>query len=154
LSEKEVSRFGVSMPEELVTQFDRYIEQRGYSNRSEALRDLIRKALLEPGQLQASQMVAGTIVMVYDHHATDLPNYLLDLQHRYHQDIVSTMHIHLNPQQCLEIIVVRGLLSRLRELHSRIQTRKGVMYAELSVTCIIDGDHGHGHDHAHDEHDH
>lgn len=147
MSEKEVSRFGVSMPEELMTQFDWYIEQKGYSNRSEALRDLIRKALLEPGQLQADQMVAGTIVMVYDHHVSELSGDLTVLQHQYHQDIVSTMHIHLNMKQCLEIIVVRGLLSRLRELHLQIQTRKGVMYAELSVTYTDDEHHKQDHEH-------
>ena len=151
MPEKELSRFGVSMPEDLMVRFDRYVEERGYSNRSEALRDLIRKALLEPERLEEDQTVAGTIVLVYDHHAGDLPGVLTELQHGYHRDIVSTMHVHLNRKQCLEIVVVRGLLSRLRELHRQIRTRKGVAYAELSVTYIDEGPQGHDHGHTHEQ---
>ncbi|MCP1305799.1 nickel-responsive transcriptional regulator NikR [Paenibacillus tyrfis] len=145
--EKDVlTRFGVSMPEELIKQFDQYIAEQGYTNRSEAIRDLVRKVLLEPGGLKADQLVAGTIVMVYDHHAADLPLQLIELQHNYHHDIISTMHVHLNHDQCLEIIVVRGLLSRLRELQHKIQVQKGVLYAELSVTYL--DERGTGQDHA------
>ncbi|MCZ8519967.1 MULTISPECIES: nickel-responsive transcriptional regulator NikR [Paenibacillus] len=150
--EKDVlTRFGVSMPDELVKQFDRYITEQGYTNRSEAIRDLVRRVLLEPSALQGTQAVAGTIVMVYDHHMTDLPLVLMELQHDYHHDIISTMHVHLNHDQCMEVIVVRGVLSRLRELHQRIQVQKGVLYAELSVTyadgrgTTAPGDHGHVH---------
>jgi CopG family nickel-responsive transcriptional regulator len=134
-----LTRFGVSMPEELVARFDQMIAQQGYDNRSEAIRDLIRKALLEPSGISASpasQTVAGTIVMVYDHHATDLPITLMELQHRFHHDIISTMHIHLNHDQCLEILVVRGQIQRVRELTNLIHVQKGVVYAELSVTHI------------------
>lgn len=139
LSDKDkVTRFGVSMSEELVLQFDQYLIDQGYPNRSEALRDLVRKALLEPARLHAEQTVAGTIVMVYDHHASDLSTVLTELQHAYLNDIISTMHIHLSHKQCLEIIVVRGLMSRLQELHRQIQTQKGVVYAELSVTYADD----------------
>lgn len=152
--EKDVlTRFGVSMPEELVRQFDHYIAEQGYTNRSEAIRDLVRKAMLEPGRLRSEQLVAGTIVMVYDHHIQDLPLTLMELQHDYHHHINSTMHVHLNHDQCLEIIVVRGILSQLRELHQRIQVLKGVLYAELSVTYVDEhsaqahGGHGH-HGHA------
>ncbi|MDO3676366.1 nickel-responsive transcriptional regulator NikR [Paenibacillus ehimensis] len=144
--EKDVlTRFGVSMPEELIKQFDQYIAERGYTNRSEAIRDLVRKVLLEPGGLKADQLVAGTIVMVYDHHAADLPLQLIELQHHYHHDIISTMHVHLNHDQCLEIIVVRGLLAKLRELQHKIQVQKGVLYAELSVTYLDERGAGQGH---------
>jgi CopG family nickel-responsive transcriptional regulator len=131
-----LTRFGVSMPEELVTRFDQLITEQGYDNRSEAIRDLIRKALIEPSQMSVSQTVAGTIVMVYDHHISDLPITLMELQHDYHHDIISTMHIHLNHEQCLEILVVRGQIQRLRELTNLIHIQKGVSYAELSVTYI------------------
>lgn len=142
--EKDVlTRFGVSMPEELIKRFDQYIAEQGYTNRSEAIRDLVRKVLLEPGGLKADQLVAGTIVMVYDHHAADLPLQLIELQHNYHHDIISTMHVHLNHDQCLEIIVVRGLLSKLRELQHKIQVQKGVLYAELSVTYLDEPGQGH-----------
>ncbi|MNI08101.1 putative nickel-responsive regulator [compost metagenome] len=136
------------MPDELVKQFDHYIAEQGYTNRSEAIRDLVRKVLLEPARLNSEQPVAGTIVMVYDHHISELPLTLMELQHDYHHSVISTMHVHLNHDQCLEIIVVRGILAELRELHQKIQVQKGVLYAELSVTYVEEHGTGTGvHDH-------
>jgi CopG family transcriptional regulator, nickel-responsive regulator len=154
---EELTRFGVSFPAPLIEQFDQYIVERGYTNRSEAIRDLARRALIEPSSLQADTEVAGTIIMVYDHHISELPMVLMELQHQYHHDIISTMHVHLNHNQCLEVIIVRGKLSRLRALHQQIQVEKGVVYAELSVTHV-DGhhstedehQHGQGHHHHHE----
>lgn len=94
----------------------------------------MRKALIDPQRLLPEQNVAGTIVMVYRHHASDLSHYLTELQHRYLDSIISTMHIHLNHDQCLEIIVVRGVYGSLKKLHQSIQVLKGIDYAELSVT--------------------
>lgn len=131
---EELIRFGVSFPEVLIGQFDRYIAGQGYTNRSEAIRDMARKAMLQPSQLRSEAVVAGTIVMVYDHHIQELPLLLMEIQHQFHHDIISTMHVHLNHAQCLEVIVVRGKLFRLRTLHQQIQVQKGVYYAELSVT--------------------
>lgn len=154
-SEKESSlvRFGVSMPEDLMGRFDKLTGKQGYENRSEAIRDLVRKAILESEHATPDQSAAGTIVMVYDHHVNDLAITLTGLQHQYHHDIISTMHIHLNHDQCLEVIVVRGQVNRLRELTNRIKVQKGVFYAELSVTFIdsTEGETHHHHDvgHAH-----
>ncbi|WP_171687591.1 nickel-responsive transcriptional regulator NikR [Paenibacillus planticolens] len=155
MSEKEaLTRFGVSMPKYLVEQLDGMISKQGYENRSEALRDLVRKALLEPDLLVKSQSVAGTIVMVYDHHATDLPAILTEIQHDYHHEIISTMHIHLNHNQCLEIIVVRGLLDKIQQLHQTIQVQKGVVYAQLSVTHIDQDEDANHHNHHHHDYHH
>jgi CopG family transcriptional regulator, nickel-responsive regulator len=147
-------RFGISMPQTLIEQFDARIVEQGYDNRSEAIRDLVRKALLEPSLIRGDQLAAGTIVMVYDHHISDLPMVLTELQHDYHREVNSTLHIHLNAKQCLEVIVVRGIVSRLRELQQRIQVQKGVYYAELSVTHVEGGmeDHAHDHPHSHSHH--
>lgn len=145
ISNDVLMRFGVSIPNELRTQFDRMIQEQGYDNRSEAVRDLIRKSLLQTNLIAESQSVAGTIVMVYDHHASELPISLMDLQHDYHNDIISTMHIHLNQEQCLEILVVQGNVRRLRELSDRIRVLKGGLYADLSVTHIDLGNDGHQH---------
>lgn len=135
--EKEtLIRFGVSFPAPLIEQFDRYIKEQGYTNRSEAIRDMARRAILEPSRLNPETHVAGTIVMVYDHHVSELPLVLTSLQHDFHNDIISTMHIHLNHDQCLEVIAVRGALANLRSLHQQIQVQKGVFYAELSVTYL------------------
>ncbi|MHA6484827.1 nickel-responsive transcriptional regulator NikR [Paenibacillus sp. strain BS8-2] len=147
---EELVRFGVSFPSQLIEQFDSLIEEQGYQNRSEAIRDLARKALLEPTKLKGDEFVAGTIVVVYDHHVRELPVVLMDIQHDYHHDIVSNMHVHLNHNQCLEVIVVRGRMASLSELHTRIQIQKGVSYAELSVTFADSHgeqhrDHGHHH---------
>ncbi|MEC0269572.1 nickel-responsive transcriptional regulator NikR [Paenibacillus anseongense] len=148
MSEKEtLVRFGISMPQSLIEQYDRLIAIQGYNNRSEAIRDLTRKALLTSSSMQLDETVAGTIVMVYDHHISDLPITLMELQHEYHHAIISTMHIHLNHQQCLEILVVRGKVEKLRELQQRIQVLKGVGYAELSVTHV--DEHGSSHEHPH-----
>jgi len=137
MSDKDaLVRFGISMPQSLIDQYDRLIALQGYDNRSEAIRDLARKALLASSSLQPDGTVAGTIVMVYDHHVRELPMTLMELQHDYHQEIISTMHIHLNHDQCLEILVVRGKVQQLRELQQRIQVLRGVSYAELSVTHV------------------
>ena len=142
----ELIRFGVSMNQELIEQFDRIIAEQGYSNRSEAIRDLVRKALIAPNRLQLSEVVAGTIAIVYDHHFTGLPGSLMELQHNFHHEIVSTMHVHLNHDQCLEILVVRGVFKRLNELCQQIQIQKGVFYAELSVTHVGEDEKVHSHD--------
>jgi CopG family nickel-responsive transcriptional regulator len=144
----ELVRFGVSFPAMLIEQFDQYLEEQGYTNRSEAIRDLARKAMLESSRMNGNEHVAGTIVLVYDHHTSELPRVLTEIQHDYHHDIISNVHTHLNHDQCLEVIIVRGVLFRLRELHQRIQTMKGVLYAELSVTHS--DRHGEDMPHAHD----
>jgi CopG family transcriptional regulator, nickel-responsive regulator len=143
---EELIRFGVAFPATLIEQFDRYIENQGYKNRSEAIRDMARRSLLNSDYLQSDKQVGGTIVMVYDHHVSELPLILTELQHGYHHLIISTMHIHLSHTQCLEVLAVRGRLDEMRSLHQQLQVLKGVNYAELSVTYIDeDGHHGHGH---------
>lgn len=147
MSEKDVLvRFGVSMSQELVEQFDKRITEQGYSNRSEAIRDLVRKALIEPNRLQQTDVVAGTIVIVYDHHHSGLASCLMELQHEFHHEIVSNMHIHLNHHQCLEILAVRGILKNLSQLCQNIQVQKGIFYAELSVTYVDEHETVHSHD--------
>lgn len=131
-----LSRFGVAMPTDLVTKFDNYLTEKGYSNRSEALRDLVRRAVLEGEQSDINKVVAGTIVIIYDHHVNNLVQKIMNLQHDYHEEIISTMHIHLTHAQCLEVLVVRGRQRRLMELHQIVEAQKGVTYSELSVTFV------------------
>jgi CopG family nickel-responsive transcriptional regulator len=152
MKEKELVRFGVSMPQELAEQFDGFIAEQGYGNRSEAIRDLVRKVLLQPDRLPTTETVAGTVVIVYDHHVSDLSKQLTELQHEYHHDIISTMHVHLNHEQCLEIVVVQGAYGRLRQLTDSIQVLRGVSYAELSVSHIEAS--GEAHRHSRDLHGH
>ncbi|MCI3920076.1 nickel-responsive transcriptional regulator NikR [Paenibacillus sp. TRM 82003] len=141
------------MPQELAERFDAFIGEQGYGNRSEAIRDLVRKVLLQPERLRPEETVAGTVVIVYDHHVSDLSKQLTELQHDYHHDIISTMHVHLNHEQCLEIVVVQGAYGRLRTLTESIQVLRGVAYAELSVSHMEASGEAHRHRHAHD-HEH
>lgn len=147
MNENELVRFGVSMPKQLIEQFDRMIAEKGYNNRSEAIRDLVRKALIEEERIAPMDWVTGTIAMVYDHHATDLSSYLLELQHDHHHDIVATVHVHLNHDQCLEILIVRGIFQQLKQLQEQIQVQKGVFFATLSVTHVDQRQENHSHQH-------
>lgn len=146
IEKDELIRFGISMNRDLVDNFDKMIDEQGYNNRSEAIRDLVRKALIQPNRLQLNKAVAGTIIIVYDHHFAGLQSCLMELQHSFHHEIVSTMHVHLNHSQCLEIIVVRGILKELSQLHQQIQVQKGVFYAELSVTHVDEQKTVHSHE--------
>ena len=102
-----IKRFGVSIESNLIDKFDKYIKSKNYTNRSEALRNLIRKELVEEEWLKLDKNAAGAIVMVYDHHKRELADSLIDIQHDFHKIIVSTQHIHLDRRICLEIVVVK-----------------------------------------------
>ena len=129
-------RFGVSMPEELLQEFDRFIEQRNYQNRSEAIRDLIRDNLVEEkwSDVQEGQEVAGTITFVYDHHKRELVNALLDIQHNYSDLVLASQHIHLDHDHCLEVTVMKGSTEAIRNLAYKIKSMKGVKHTALSMT--------------------
>ena len=128
-------RFSVSLEEELLKRFDNHIKQQRYKNRSEALRDLIREELVA-GEWQKNERVAGTITLVYDHHKRGLVQRLTALQHEYHNIIISTQHIHLDHDNCLEVIIVQGKSHALDQLASKLKAIKGVKYGNLAMaTC-------------------
>jgi len=129
----EIIRFGVSLERTLLQRFDRLIRGRKYTNRSEALRDLIRKELVEI-EWKEDREVAGAITYVYDHHRRELLNRLTDLQHDYQQIIISTQHIHLDHDHCLEIVAVRGRAKSIRQLADALKAVKGVRHGTLSMT--------------------
>jgi len=129
----EIIRFGVSLEKTLLQRFDRLIRGRKYTNRSEALRDLIRKELVEI-EWKEDREVAGAITYVYDHHRRELLNRLTDLQHDYQQIIISTQHIHLDHDHCLEIVAVRGRAKSIRQLADALKAVKGVRHGTLSMT--------------------
>ena len=126
-------RFGVSINENLLKQFDDYIERKSYTNRSEALRDLIRDHLVEE-EWDNDKETIGTITLVYDHHVHELMERLTDLQHQYQKLIQSTLHIHLDADQCLEVLVVRGRSGEIREIADALIATKGVKHGKLSAT--------------------
>ncbi len=131
-----LKRFGVSVDENLLKKFDSYLKRKNYKTRSEAIRDLIRKALVEEEWIREDRMVAGTITLVYDHHQKELSDKLTKLQHNYYKIIISTQHIHLDHNICLEIIVVKGKIKDIYNLQSKLKATKGVKHASLSKSTL------------------
>ena len=123
------------MPENLLMQFDQLVAKRGLAkNRSEVIRDLVREALVEEECAVLGREVMGTLTIVYNHHTTDLQNKLHDIQHRYLGSIVSSMHVHLDADNCLEVIVLRGESGRIQEVSDLILGTKGVKNGKLVLT--------------------
>ena len=132
----EVSRFGVSVENELLESFDQLILVQGYSNRSEALRDLMRDALVKDRLENEAEIgeVMGSLTLVYDHHANDLKDKMDGLQHQYHHLIVSVLHVHINHDDCLEVIVLRGDLKEVRSISHSLLSLKGIKHGKLFTT--------------------
>lgn len=130
----ELVRFGVSISAGLLESFDKIIAKKSYNNRSEAIRDLIRNQLVEMEWETEDEEVAGTITLIYDHHVRGLSNLLLEVQHDYHNLILSTMHLHLDHHNCLEVLAVKGVTKKVREIAERLISVKGVKHGQLSIT--------------------
>ncbi|RJX29245.1 MAG: nickel-responsive transcriptional regulator NikR [Dethiobacter sp.] len=130
----DLIRFGVSINESLLESFDRLIVQKGYHNRSEAIRDLIRNQLVEMEWGKEDEEVAGTVTLIYDHHVRGLSDLLLELQHNYHHLILSTMHMHLDHHNCLEVLAVKGMAREVRQIAERLISVKGVKHGRLTIT--------------------
>ncbi|MBU0711408.1 nickel-responsive transcriptional regulator NikR [bacterium] len=128
-----LKRFGISLPAGLLNRFDREITEKGYQNRSEAFRDLIRQYLVKR-DLDKNEEIVGVLSLVYDHHVPSLSNHLNDLQHNYHEHILSNTHIHLDHQNCLEVIILKGRYSDVKRLSDRIIGTRGVKHGDLSFT--------------------
>lgn len=130
----DLSRTGVSIESELLERFDRFIERRGYQNRSEALRDLIRDRMVSEVVLAPNTQVVGTITLIYDHHSRLLPERLTDIQHQHHAQIISTVHAHLDHDTCLEVVVVKGKSRLVRRLADQLISTKGVQHGRLVMS--------------------
>ena len=130
----ELSRIGVAIDSELLRKFDELIGQRGYTNRSEAFRDLIRDELIERAWEEPEAAVVGTVTLVYDHHVRMLSERLTDLQHDFHHNILSTLHVHLDHDNCLEVLVVRGRAGDVKKIADALIATKGVKHGRLTIT--------------------
>jgi CopG family transcriptional regulator, nickel-responsive regulator len=129
----ELARVSISLEEPLLMAFDKHIESKGYANRSEAIRDLIRDRLLrEEGSGDGEQV--AVVMLVYDHHARELAAKLIDKQHHHHGIVVSTMHVHLGERHCLEVSVLRGPGREVRHLGDELLATKGVLHGEVILT--------------------
>ena len=130
----KLTRFGVALDEELLEPFDALCAVKGYSNRSEAIRDLIRKALVAEEWQQADGQGAGTLTLVYDHHKNDLARRLTQMQHDEHDIIIATLHVHLDHHNCLEVLILKGEAARVRALADKLISCKGVKHGTFSGT--------------------
>jgi CopG family transcriptional regulator, nickel-responsive regulator len=130
----EICRFGVSIDEKLLDNFDKLIEEKGYVNRSEAIRDLIRASLVELKWEGEEEETVGTVTLVYNHHVRDLSDKLTEHQHAHHDNIVSTLHVHLDAHNCLEVLVVRGAAKVVKKIADELIGVKGVKHGKLVMT--------------------
>ena len=129
----ELVRFSISLEKDLLESFDQLVDERGLSNRSEAVRDLIRQEFVKK-EWDEGKEVAGAVTLIYDHHQRDLVNKLMNMQHDYREVILSSQHVHLDHHHCLEIVAVKGKASRVRMLAEQLKGAKGVMHGTLSMT--------------------
>ena len=131
---EKITRFGVSIEPDLLKKFDKIIKKKGYANRSEAIRDIIRKNLITERTEDPNSEAIGTLTMIYDHHAGNLTNRLLDLQHHHHKEILTTTHIHVDHDNCLEVLVLKGKTGNIQRLADNIKSLKGIKHGELVIT--------------------
>jgi CopG family nickel-responsive transcriptional regulator len=132
-----LARIGVAIDEDLLKKFDALNERRGYTNRSEAFRDLIRDALVQDKAAAPEADVVGTLTLVYDHHVRLLQERLTHMQHEHHTEIISTLHVHLDHHHCLEVLVLRGRSARVRQIADRLIATRGVQHGRLTLTSAV-----------------
>jgi len=136
----ELVRFGVSIDQDLLENYDRLINERGYATRSEALRDLIRDALIQQKiEMQTGIQALGSLTLVYDHHARNLTQEMGEIQHRFHDNILSVMHLHVSHDDCLEIVALRGIVAEIIELANALLSLKGIKNGKLFLTLPSSG---------------
>ncbi|MBS3749354.1 MAG: nickel-responsive transcriptional regulator NikR [Candidatus Thermoplasmatota archaeon] len=129
-----IKRFGVSIEPDLLKKFDKLIDQEGYENRSEAIRDLIRNSLISTKRHDPESIAMGSLTMIYDHHTGNLTNRLLKIQHNHTQEILTTTHIHLDHDNCLEVLILKGKTKNIQKLADNIKSLKGIKHGELVIT--------------------
>jgi CopG family transcriptional regulator, nickel-responsive regulator len=139
----DLRRFGVAIEAKLLEQFDELMGKRGYTNRSEAFRDLARAELVKESAEKPNAIVVGTVTIVYDHHVRMLSEKLTELQHEHHKSVVSTLHVHLDHDNCLEVIVLRGKAKDVQRTADALISTKGVKHGRLIVAVADATQHGH-----------
>lgn len=151
-----MERVTISLDDSLLADFDRYIARKGYQNRSEAVRDLVRDRLEQdrPGDAEPGYSV-GCVSYVYDHHRRDLAQRLTGVQHDHHDIVLSSLHVHLDHENCLEVTLLRGPTPEVRAFAETLVAETGVRHGRIALTAVEVAAGGHRHEHAHDhDHDH
>ena len=140
VTDHNIIRFGVSIVESLLEKFDTLIEDKGYTNRSEAIRDLIRDKLVESewGKNAVAEDAIGTITIIYDHHTREIGDRLTDIAHHNHDLVISTMHVHLTHSSCLEVMVVKGTGDQIRRFADTLISIRGVKHGKLVITGLVE----------------
>ena len=128
----DLVRFSVSLEETLLQKFDKEIKKEKYPTRSKAIADLIREHLVKK-EWSKDKTVVGTITLVYDHHKRELSSKVMDVQHDFHSIIVSSQHVHLDHDNCLEVVIVKGKTDKIEKLANRLKATKGIKYATLNM---------------------
>ncbi len=130
----QLTRFGVSVPDQLVEAFDNDIVKKGYRTRSEAIRDIMRARLVERQWEAGDQEVVGTVTVIYNHHSKRLTSILTSLQHEHHDEVLCTTHVHLDHNNCLEVVILKGTGERVRDIAHHLIGTKGVKHGRLVCT--------------------
>jgi len=132
----ELVRFGVSLEADLLRDFDRLIEEKGYTNRSEALRDLMRDYLVQADWSALKGEQAATLTLIYNHHVREINDHLTEMQHDFPDLIICTTHVHLSAHTCLEVLIMRGRPAELRAMADRLIATRGVQHGKLTMTTL------------------
>jgi CopG family nickel-responsive transcriptional regulator len=130
----DLVRFGVSIPDDLLDKFDVLIAEKGYTNRSEAIRDLIRDRLVEDEWSASEHEVVGTVTVVYNHEQSDLAQKLTQIQHRQHELVISSLHVHLDQHNCLEVLIMRGRSDDVKKVGQLLISTRGVKHGKITMT--------------------
>ncbi|HQC43368.1 MAG TPA: nickel-responsive transcriptional regulator NikR [Verrucomicrobiota bacterium] len=130
-------RFSISLPPKLMEQLDKMMLQKGRENRSQLISEMIRNQLIEHQSQQGQKEMAGTITLVYDHHTPHVQSELTRIQHDLHNCILSTTHVHLDHDNCLEVLIVRGKANLIRSISERIFSCKGIKHGKLTITGLL-----------------
>jgi CopG family transcriptional regulator, nickel-responsive regulator len=145
----DLVRFSVSLENDLLDEFDQYVTDGRFATRSEAIRQLLRQSLTTAAWETDAQEMTATLTLVYDHHKSHLVEKLIEVQHRHGEMVVATLHVHLDHDHCMEVIVLRGKGSKLRQLAAELRGLKGVHKGELTLADTAPHANGHKHGHAH-----
>jgi CopG family transcriptional regulator, nickel-responsive regulator len=129
-----VARFTVSMDHRLMEQFDQLIKKKSYTNRSEAVRDLVRSAMVEEQWEKPGEKVAATVTLIYNHHTRELSDRLNEVQHHHGEIVVATTHVHLDNDNCLEAVILRGKSKQVRALADQLVALRGIKHGRAVFT--------------------
>ncbi len=130
----ETIRFGVSLDSDLLERFDKICEERCYQTRSEAIRDLIRKGLVQKEWENQNQEVTGTLTLVYNHHQSDLAQKMTEIQHQALDIIITSLHVHIDAHNCMEVLILRGPVKDVRSVARRLTSTRGIKHGKLSLS--------------------